>query len=76
MDFAPIKKWLAFFCCILVAIIIADQLSNIIVAASGVSGWSRIPVSFILYAVLFLAVLYAIGGIFGISFFDMNRYDR
>ncbi|MCX6681717.1 MAG: hypothetical protein NTY71_01850 [Methanoregula sp.] len=76
MDSASIKKWLVFFCGIFVAIIIADQLSNVIVAASGISGWSKIPVSFILYAVLFIAILYAIGVFFGIGFFDTNRYDR
>ena len=76
MDFASIKKWLVFFCGILVAIIISDQLSNVIVAASGISGWSKIPLSFILYAVLFFAILYAIGAIFGIGFFDTTRYDR
>lgn len=71
-----LKKWLVFFCGILVAIIIADQLSNVIVAASRISGWSKIPVSFILYAVLFFAILYAIGGTFGIGFFGTNRNDR
>jgi uncharacterized protein HemY len=71
-----LKKWLVFSCGILVAIIIADQLSNVIVATSGISGWSKIPLSFILYAVLFFAILYAIGGIFGIGFFDTNRCGR
>jgi hypothetical protein len=76
MDVSPIKKWLVFFCGILVAIIIADQLSTNIIAASGISGWIRIPAGFILYAVLFFAILYGIGRISGIDFFFPHRYDR
>ena len=72
MDVPAIKKWIVFFIGILFAIIIADWISNLIVMAAGISGWSRFVVSFILYAVLFFAILYGIEKVFGISFFCMN----
>lgn len=66
---STVRKWVIFFIGILCAIIIADTLSNIIVAAVGLSGWVKFLVSFVLYAVLFFGILYAIERIFGISFF-------
>jgi hypothetical protein len=69
MDGATIKKWLIFFTGILTAIVIADYLSSLIVAAAGISGWTRFVVSFILYAVLFFAALYVIERVTGIRFF-------
>jgi hypothetical protein len=75
MDGAAIKKWLVFFTGILLAIITADWISNLIVTAAGISGWSRFIVSFILYAALFFAILYGIEKVVGISFFCMNREE-
>ena len=72
MDVPAIKKWIVFFIGILSAIIIADWISNLIVTAAGISGWSRFVVSFILYAVFFFAILYGIEKVFGISFFGMS----
>jgi hypothetical protein len=72
MDVVAIKKWVVFFAGILAAIIIADWLSNLIVTAAGISGWSKFLVSFILYAVIFFAILYGIENVFGIRFFGMN----
>ena len=69
MDMLTVRKWVIFFIGILCAIIIADTLSNMIVAAVGLSGWVKFLVSFVLYAVLFFGILYAIEKIFGISFF-------
>lgn len=69
MDMLTVRKWVIFFIGILCAIIIADTLSNMIVAAIGLSGWVKFLVSFVLYAVLFFGILYAIEKIFGISFF-------
>ena len=60
MDFAPVKKWAIFFIGILCAIIIADALSNAIVSATGMVGWIKFLVSFILYAVFFFSILYAL----------------
>jgi hypothetical protein len=76
MDMRAIKKWLVFFCGILTAIVIADRLSNFVVSAAGIVGWSRFLVSFIIYAVLFFALLYVIERIFGISFFGMNQDEH
>jgi hypothetical protein len=45
-------------------------VSNTIVTALGLNGWIRFIVSFIMYAVLFFGILYAIEKIFGIRFFD------
>ena len=69
MDFAAVKKWAVFFIGILCAIVIADALSNVLVSATGMSGWMKFLVSFILYAVFFFAILYALEKIFQIEFF-------
>jgi len=73
MDFAPVKKWAIFFISILCAIVIADALSNAIVSAAGMVGWMKFLVSFILYAVFFFAILYALEKIFHIEFFGFWR---
>jgi len=73
MDFAAVKKWAVFFIGILCAIVIADALSNVMVSATGMSGWMKFLVSFILYAVFFFAILYALEKIFQIEFFGFWR---
>jgi uncharacterized protein HemY len=73
MDFAAVKKWAVFFIGILCAIVIADTLSNVLVSATGMSGWMQYLVSFILYAVFFFAILYALEKIFQIEFFGFWR---
>jgi len=73
MDFAPVKKWAVFFIGILCAIVIADALSNVIVSATGMVGWMKFLMSFILYAVFFFAILYALEKIFHIEFFGFWR---
>jgi hypothetical protein len=73
MDFAPVKKWAVFFIGILCAIVIADALSNVLVSATGMVGWMKFMVSFILYAVFFFAILYALEKIFHIEFFGFWR---
>jgi len=73
MDFAPVKKWAIFFIGILCAIVIADKISNAIVSATGMVGWMKFLVSFILYAVFFFAILYALEKIFHIEFFGFWR---
>jgi len=69
MDMSTVRKWVIFFIGILCAILIADTLSNTIVVAVGLNGWIKFLVSFVLYAVLFFGILYAIEKIFGIRFF-------
>jgi len=73
MDFAAVKKWAVFFIGILCAIVIADALSNVMVSATGMSGWMKFLVSFILYAVFFFAILYALEKTFQIEFFGFWR---
>jgi hypothetical protein len=73
MEIRAVKKWLTFFCGILAAIVIADRLSVIIVSAAGITGSGKLVLSFVLYAALFFAVLYAIERIAGIRFFSLNR---
>jgi hypothetical protein len=73
MDFAPVKKWAIFFIGILTAIMIADALSNLLVSATGMAGWMKFLVSFILYAVFFFAILYLLEKIFHIEFFGFRR---
>ena len=73
MDSATIKKWVIFFLGILVAIIIANWLSTQIVDYAGMTGWMNFVVSFVLYAVLFFAILYAMEKLFGIEFFGFGR---
>jgi hypothetical protein len=73
MDFAPVKKWAIFFIGILCAIVIADKLSNAIVSATGMVSWMKFLVSFVLYAVFFFAILYALEKIFHIEFFGFWR---
>lgn len=73
MDSATVKKWVTFFIGILCAIVIADALSNVIVSAAGITGWVSFLINFILYAVFFFAILYAIERIFHIEFFGFWR---
>ncbi len=73
MDFAPVKKWAIFFIGILCAIIIADALATVLVAFAGIEGWMKFLVNFILYAVFFFAILYAMEKIFNIHFFDFGK---
>jgi hypothetical protein len=73
MDFAPVKKWAVFFIGILCAIVIADTLSNALVSTTGMAGWMKFLVSFVLYVVFFFAILYALEKIFHIEFFGFWR---
>jgi len=73
MDMAVVKKWAIFFAGILVAILIADRLSNIIIAAMNLTGWVGLLMGFILYAAIFFAMLYIIEKVFRIDFFGFYR---
>ena len=55
------------------SIIIANALSNLIVAYAGMTGWINLVVSFVLYAVIFFALLYVMEKLFGIEFFGLGR---
>ncbi len=73
METAEIKKWVIFFLGILVAIVIANALSNIIMSYTGITGWVEFLVSFVLYAALFFGILYLMERFLGIEFFGFNR---
>jgi hypothetical protein len=73
MESAVIKRWALFFTGILIAIILADALSTILVSAAGLKGWVKFLANFILYAAFFFAILYGIEKIFHIDFFGFWR---
>ena len=73
MDLAPVKKWTVFFTGILCAIVIAETLSNALVSITGMTGWVKFLVSFVLYAVFFFSILYGLEKIFHIEFFGFWR---
>jgi hypothetical protein len=73
MEYADVKKWVIFFVGILVAIVIANALSNILMAYTGVTGWMEFVISFVLYAGLFFAILYLMERFLGIEFFGFGR---
>ncbi|MFA5332697.1 MAG: hypothetical protein WC342_09995 [Methanoregula sp.] len=73
MDSATIKKWVMFFVGILIAILIADQLSRLIMKFTGLSGGMEFIVSFILYAGFFFGIIYLIEKFFGIEYFGFGR---
>jgi hypothetical protein len=43
------------------------------VADAGMTGWINLVVSFVLYAVIFFALLYVMEKLFGIEFFGLGR---
>jgi len=73
MDMAVVKKWAIFFISILVAILIADRLSNSIMVMTGLTGPVQFLSSFILYALFFFAILYIIQKVFRVDFFGFYR---
>jgi hypothetical protein len=72
MDMAVVKKWVIFFAGVLCAILIGDTISSILVRLAGLSGPGGFIVNFVLYAVFFFAVLYALEKIFHIEFFGLK----
>jgi len=73
MEYADVKKWVIFFIGILVAIVIADALSKIIMAYTNFTDWMEFVISFVLYAALFFAILYLMERFLGIEFFGFGR---
>jgi hypothetical protein len=73
MDFAPVKKWGMFFLGILLAIVLSDALATVLVEYAGIVGWIKFLVNFVLYAVFFFAILYALEKIFPIRFFGFGK---
>ncbi|MCK7505068.1 MAG: hypothetical protein MZV70_13985 [Desulfobacterales bacterium] len=73
MDLAPVRKWALFFIGILCAIVIADTLAMMLVSFTGIEGWMKFLINFILYAVFFFAILYTLEKLFRIEFFGFNK---
>ena len=71
MDTKIVKKWVIFFAGILSAVIIADALSSLIIVNAGITGMFAFLLNFILYAVFFFSILYALEKIFHIEFFSI-----
>ena len=73
MKISAVKKWIVFFAGILCAILIADACSTYVANAAGITGPTRLIVSFILYAGIFFAILYALEKMFSIEFFGFGN---
>jgi hypothetical protein len=70
MESATVKKWLVFFAGIVGAVLLADALSTILISATGLEGSVKLFAGFILYALLFFGILYAVQKIFHFEFFS------
>ena len=68
-----IKKVITLLVGILVAFLIADVLSNVIVVLSGLEGAAAMVVSFVVYAVIFFAILHLLEKYAHIVFFGFDR---
>lgn len=76
MERSEVRRWAFFFCGILIAIVIADAVSGMILSMTGLSGVARFLAGFVLYAAVFFAMLYVIERVTGLSFFEMgSRQD-
>jgi len=73
MEMATVRKWALFFAVVLAAIFIADALSTIILAYAGLEGPARFITNFVLYALIFFAVLYGVEKYLGIDIFRISR---
>jgi hypothetical protein len=73
MESATVKRWVLFFAGILGAVLMADALSTILISATGLEGSMKLLSGFILYALLFFGILYAIQKIFHFEFFSFWR---
>ena len=52
---------------------IADVVSLVILSVAGIEGWMKFLLNFVLYAVFFFAILFALEKIFHIKFFGFNK---
>jgi hypothetical protein len=73
MESATVKRWVLFFAGIVGAVLLADALSTILISAAGLEGSMKLLAGFILYALLFFGILYAIQKIFHFEFFSFWR---
>jgi O-antigen/teichoic acid export membrane protein len=73
MEMQAVKKVITLALGILVAFLIADVLSNILVMMSGMKGAAGMVVSFVVYAVIFFFVLHLLEKYAHIVFFGFDR---
>ena len=68
-----LRKVITLLVGILAAFLIADALANVVVMLSGLKGATGMIVSFILYVVIFFAVLHLLEKYAHIVFFGFDR---
>lgn len=68
-----LRKVITLLAGILAAFLIADALANVVVMLSGLKGAAGMIVSFIMYAVIFFAVLHLLEKYAHIVFFGFDR---
>jgi len=69
MDLSSARRIVTFVLVLLCAILVANTLSNILLAALGLSGIFGFIVGFVIYAVFFFGVLFFFERFFGITIF-------
>ena len=69
MDLSSARRIVTFVLVLLCAILVANTLSNILLAALGLSGIFGFIVGFVIYAIFFFGVLYFFERFFGITIF-------
>jgi len=73
METGSVKKVIILFTGILVAFFIAEALTNAVAILFHLEGWSGGIVSFVVYAVVFFAVLHLLEKYAHIVFFGFDR---
>ncbi|MDD5141975.1 hypothetical protein [Methanoregula sp.] len=69
MDLSSARRIVTFVLVLLCAILVSNTLSNILLAALGLSGIFGFIVGFVIYAIFFFGVLYFFERFFGITIF-------
>jgi hypothetical protein len=72
MDLSSARRIVTFVLVLLCAILVANTLANILMAALGLTGIFGFIAGFVLYAVFFFGVLYFFERFFGIRIFSFG----
>ncbi len=73
VETGSVRKVFTIFLGILGAFIIADTLTGLLLISTGLEGAAGMVVSFVIYAVIFFAVLHVLHRYAHIDFFGFNR---
>jgi UDP-N-acetylmuramyl pentapeptide phosphotransferase/UDP-N-acetylglucosamine-1-phosphate transferase len=73
MDAGSGKKFITLLLGVLIAYLVADALSNAVVVLAGLRGGVAMIVSFVVYAVIFFAMLHLLQKYAHIVFFGFGR---